>query len=375
MFFSKKIRTNSESQFKSDFGEYPPKPLSSMKLNTQFNILSMGKVGLFFHSVSRTFSVIFLTMSGKPPFHSNSRVMIYMRNLMIEMRKGILETKTVWIKNATHLKNSPFQYQFVLFVLLAIACLPFMFLFIVFQLIRLCIRLLILSARKSGHNSFGFFTRLPNASSQITVNTVALRRAKNSADKLERTVSFESVVSHEHIHLLQTYYLSERVKYEDETEKVNFLKSLLKDPENDFAFTSYFFKINEMEARLHEVVLSYYRNQGELPLNETGFKKLLFGSKSRTMKAIKERIFGKLENRPYRKRIEYEVRCGADEDEMLSAIFYLTDPWGYLFKVLPVMYGNLLIVYGDTNRAKEYFDTVSSFELYNQLYGEIIIPA
>jgi hypothetical protein len=108
--------------------------LSSMKLNTQFNILSMGKVGLFFHSVSRTFSVIFLTMSGKTPFHSNSRVMIYMRNLMIEMRTGILETKTVWIKNATHLKNSPFQYQFVLFFFLTIVCLPFMFLFIIYCL-------------------------------------------------------------------------------------------------------------------------------------------------------------------------------------------------------------------------------------------------
>ncbi len=375
MFFSKKIRTNSESQFKSDFGEYPPKPLSSMKLNTQFNILSMGKVGLFFHSVSRTFSVIFLTMSGKPPFHSNSRVMIYMRNLMIEMRKGISETKSSFTKLATQLKKSPFQMNFVLFVLLMIACSPLVLLFIIFFVMLICIRLLILSARKSGHNSFGFFTRLPNASSQITVNTVALRRAKNSADKLERTVSFESVVSHEHIHLLQTYYLSERVKYEDETEKVNFLKSLLKDPENDFAFTSYFFKINEMEARLHEVVLSYYRNQGELPLDETGFNKLLFGSKSEVMNNVKKAFFGKLENRPYRKRIAYEVRCGADEHEMISSIFHLTDPWGYLLKVLPVMYGNLLILYGDTNRAKKYLETVSSFELYNQLYGEVIIPA
>ena len=59
----------------------------------------------------------------------------------------------------------------------------------------------------------------------------------------------------------------------------------------------------------------------------------------------------------------------------MHAIFTLTAAWPYLFHVLPVMYGNLLIVYGDTNRAKKYFDTVSSFELYNQLYGEVIIPA
>ena len=197
---------------------------------------------------------------------------------MIEMRKGILETKTVWIKNATHLKNSPFQYQFVLFVLMLIAMSPFILLFIVYQLIRLCIILLMKAASSSGYeNTIGYFVKLPHTSSQIIVNTVGLRRAKDSADQVEKTISFETVVSHEHIHMLQACYFSERVKYEDETDRVNFLKTLLKDPENDFRFISYFFKIDEMEARLHEVILSYYRNQGELPLDEKGFIKLLIG--------------------------------------------------------------------------------------------------
>ena len=180
--------------------------------------------------------------------------------------------------------------------------------------------------------------------------------------------------SHEHIHMLQACYFSERVKYEDETDRVNFLKTLLKDPENDFRFISYFFKIDEMEARLHEVILSYYRNQGELPLDEKGFMKLLIGSKSEVGISVKKGLFGGLKNRPYRKRIEYEVRGEAEERDLISAIFHLTDPFGYLLQVLPVMYGNLLILYGDTNRAKKYLETVSSFELYNKLYGEVIIP-
>ena len=93
------------------------------------------------------------------------------------------------------------------------------------------------------------------------------------------------------------------------------------------------------------------------------------------MNLVKTKLFGELKNRPYPKRLVFDVRGEAEEKQMIAAIFTLTDPWPYLLKVLPVMYGNLLIVYGDTNRAKKYFDTVSSFKLYNQLYGEIIIPA
>ena len=91
MFFSKKIITNSECQFKSDFGEYPPKPLEPKKLNSQFDILSKGKVGIFFHAVSRIFSLLFLTVVGKPPFHTSSKPMIIMRNGIVQMRKEILE--------------------------------------------------------------------------------------------------------------------------------------------------------------------------------------------------------------------------------------------------------------------------------------------
>jgi hypothetical protein len=375
MFFSKKISTNSECQFKFDFGEYPPKPLEPKKLNSQFDILSKDKVGIIFHAASRIFSLLFLTVVGKPPFHTSSQLMIIMINCITQMRKEILETKTDLIKNATHLKNSPFQYKFILFVLLVIACLPFMFLFIVYHFLRLCIRLLILAVSCRSNQAYGYFVKLTHTSSQVVVNTSALRKCKNSATRLARTISFESVVSHEHIHLLQYCYFPERDKFEYDSEKVNFLKSLFQDPENDFDVFSYFFQIDEMEARLHEVVLSYYRKYGELPLDEKGFIKLLIGCRGKAINAAKTDLLGKLENRPYKRQIEYDVRCEAEEHEMIFAIFHLTDAWAYLLKVLPVMYGNLLIIYGDTNRAKKYFDTVRSFELYNQLYGEIIIPA
>ena len=139
MFFSKKISTNSESQFKSDFGEYPPKPLSPMKLNTQFNILSKGKVGLFFYNVSQIFSTTFLTVVGKSPLHTSSQALIFWRNNMVKVRKNILKIKTRLIKGAIHFKKSTFQMKFVFFVLILIACstlLLFLLLFIVYQFIK-----------------------------------------------------------------------------------------------------------------------------------------------------------------------------------------------------------------------------------------------
>ena len=71
---------------------------------------------------------------------------------------------------------------------------------------------------------------------------------------------------------------------------------------------------------------------------------------------------------------KFEVRCEHAETEMFEAILKLADPLNYIREVLPIMYGNLLIVYGDTNQAKKYFATVICFELYSELYGEMIIP-
>jgi hypothetical protein len=124
MFFSKKISTNSESQFKSDFDEYPPKPLESMKVNTQFDILSKGTVGIIFYRLATCSFFFYLTCIGKPPINSNWVAMTMLSNQMAESRKGfrkiILEIKTT----STSFKNSPFQIQFILFVIIGIAILP-----------------------------------------------------------------------------------------------------------------------------------------------------------------------------------------------------------------------------------------------------------
>jgi hypothetical protein len=365
VFFLKKTITNSVCQFKADFGEYPPKPLLPMKLKNQFHVLCMGQVRVLFQQLG----FIFHVMGEIPPSNNPP---------LIRARKRILKIKAIWIKTIASLKNSPFQVKFVLFVVFLIVFSPLLLLFIVF----LGIKILIGTIRSPIYNSVGYFQVLPNIPSQIVVNTTSLKRAKKDIDHsneniISRERIREGITSHEHIHLLQENYFPGRVMDYFVSEKGIFLKSLLINPERDFDFCSYHFNPSEMEARLHEVVLSFYREYGELPSDKAGFIKLLF--KSREINKIRVSIARQNKgcNRPYPERRFFDVRCYFMQEEMLTAILKLKHPFmlDFLLNVLSVMYGNLLIVYGDTNRAEKYFDTVSSFDFYNELYGEIIIPA
>jgi hypothetical protein len=358
VFFLKKTTTNSKCQFKSDFGEYPPKPLSPMKLNNQIHVLCMGRVRILFFLLAFHFH----SFSDKSPTNNPH---------FIRVRNRALKIKAICIGTITDLMNSIFYVKFVLFVIFLIVFSPLLFLFIIY----LGIKILIITTRTEFYNAVGFFLNSPHLPSQIVVNTTSLRSMKKFTD-----LSNEGIISHEHIHLLQACYFPERPMDNFEGEKSSFLKSLLRNPERDFDFCSYHFDISEMEARLHEVILSYYRKYEELPSDYVGFVRLLMGSGKELARPMLHSLFDKggeekynLQNKPPK----FETRCADMKLEMSMAIMKLAPParHKYMLEVLPVMYGNLLIVYGDTNRAEKYFDTVSSFDFYNELYGKIIIPA
>ena len=358
VFFIKKTTTNSECQFKSDFGEYPPKPLLAMKLNSQFDVECMGKVHVLFDKLTFLFRLVFDKLPINSP--SNEPPIIKFRNFRLELKSRFLTLITT-------LKNSTFQVNFVLFVVFLIVISPLLLLLSVI----LCIYIFIKVGGLPSNDGLGFLNRFTSRPSSIVVVTPVIRNYENSKNPMG--VSVESTISHEHIHLRQAYYFPERSNL-FEGEKADFLKSLLINP-NNFEIFSYYFNVNEMEARLHEVVLSYYRKYGELPSDQTGFIRLFLGSRGVNREMMEEMKTNGIEPSNLKLR-EFDVRCNLMESQMLVAISQLRAPFklDYLLKALPVLYGNLLIVYGDTNRAEKYFDTVKDFEFYNELYGEIIIP-
>jgi hypothetical protein len=356
VLFIKKTTTNSECQFKSDFGEYPPKPLLAMKVNRQFDVVYFGWFGKQIYYTKQIFFLIRALCSKDRNFITNLPMSIEMRKSVSEAKGSILETIAVY-------KSSPFieRIVFWVFLIIILPLLPLLFLYFGSKFL-----ILIFNNLRRHNEVLGSFTRLPDAPPHVAVYDPFFSRFKISH-------LIHAITSHEHVHFLQSYYFPERILHKFDNEKRDFLKNLLEHPEQDIDFCSYHFFANEIEARLHEVVLSYYRKYKELPSDKAGFLKLLFGS--REMSRIRASMVREVENRPYPNRRVFDVRCEFFEGQILSAISKLTDPFKFLLEVLPVVYGNLLIVYGDTNRAEKYFDTVKDFEFYNELYGEVIIPA
>ena len=357
MIFPKRKPTNSEAQLQSDFGEYPPKPLLPMKVNWQFDIVYLDWIGEQINNMKQVAQVVLRLKDSH--FRANDPLAIEARKSISAVMKGFLEIKATY-------KSLSLLNKIVFIVITTIISLPIM----LFALFRS--RKKIIGVYKTfkilSRGVLGSFNHLSD-SPQFTVYKPFYSRF------IKKDCPAEGVTSHEHIHFLQNYYFPERneKKFRDRKDRV--LKNILIDPEVNFDRMSYYFEVNEMEARLHEVILSYYREYGELPSDQTGFSRLFFGSRGVNRKMMEVMKTSGIEPSSLKLR-EFDVRCNLMESQMLTAISQLRAPFefDYMLYVLPVLYGNLLIVYGDTNQAKKYFDTVSSFEFYNELYGEIIIP-
>jgi hypothetical protein len=358
MLFLKKMSTDSETQLAVDFGHYPPKPLQSTKVRNQFDVVYIGSVARIFYAVKLlSHTVCEKSVLEHPDFR--------------EAKKSVLEAKDRIRDLRATLNSSPFYISWILLVVSLVCLSPL--------LVPLCavlyIYFLVSFIKGRVISSLGHFLPLPNWASQIVIFPNRLR--KLNYKEIEMTA--DGVVSHEHVHLMQNMYFANRFVNKFDGEKGDLLKSLLVNPEQDFNYCSYHLLPDEMEARLHELVLSYYRKYGELPLDFYGFVSLLLGSKNpnghdglNMMAAI---LVKSEEIEPSKLNTQsFEVRCGLAEFEMGFAIMKLADFVKYMREVLPVMYGNLLILYGDTNRAKTYFETLGPCDLYKELYGESVIP-
>lgn len=151
------------------------------------------------------------------------------------------------------------------------------------------------------------------------------------------------------------------------------LRNLLKKPDQDFTYIKYFFLLDEMEARLHELVLSFYRAKKKLPINQDEFLDLLLGSKNvgSIFLINKKSHAKKISEGRYK---PYKIRFEQADCEIFDAILCLKDEETmirYIHEVLTVMYGTLLYLYGGEKEHSSYMKTVSCTDLYTELYGEI----
>lgn len=172
-----------------------------------------------------------------------------------------------------------------------------------------------------------------------------------------------AVISHEHIHLLQHRDGEHHGRYARNP------AALLSDKALAIPQIQYFLERPEVEARLHECVLSFYRARGILPLTVSGFFDLLasngtFGwlvadSLGRTAAAAEP---------PASPALERCTEFGRQLEILLLAIRTPELERRFIEEVLPVMYGNLLRYYGDEASSRQFMAQIERSDLYRELY-------
>lgn len=188
---------------------------------------------------------------------------------------------------------------------------------------------------------------------QITIRLDASKERKN----------VDPLISHEHIHLLQ------HRNSEKHSKNIKCPELLFSDKDKDDKYLLYLMEKDEIEARLHEIVISYYRIKRELPLEIEGFLELLSGSDQcgwLVVEALASRgIDTKNDLIKYRER---DIMFANNVANILVRIENLDLRYRFIAEVLAVMYGNLINYYGDEKSSRKYMSVIERPNLYDMLY-------
>ena len=174
---------------------------------------------------------------------------------------------------------------------------------------------------------------------------------------------FDPVISHEHIHMIQ-----------DEMYKSGFIQNLTF---NNFSVNAeifnfetlkkykekvpvnYLFSPLEIEARLHEIVLTYYRSKKSMPRNAVEFVEMIMNFKLLTLNTEEN----------YKILLETRFYSGV-ETYFIAQIEVLKTESAAMFlqHVLPIFYRRLLTYYGATELISEFDKNPPDTTLFDKLF-------
>jgi len=135
---------------------------------------------------------------------------------------------------------------------------------------------------------------------------------------------------------------------------------------------AYYLSPYEIEARLHEVVLSFYRESNILPIDYDAFITMI--NSSEFLGDFTRGIISKMDPGSVLDNIKMfklrEAAAARDFALILSRFTDLSTAKRFIHEVLPVSYANLLVLYGDKRAAENFIKTVGNTNFYQELYGE-----
>lgn len=327
-FYSTEI-TSSENQLRKDFGDFPPKPLNGDCQSGNFTIVRVRGIGEHIHFV--VIMKRFIEGAGNEDTLSTT--------IKNQMPGGIAKFKRFG-------ERKKIGYRVLLWILLGV-----LFIAKILKLIRM---------NQHGENIIGYFVPFRKDEFEIVINM-------RSVEKYGRDVA--SVITHEHIHLIQnkekyiTNY-SREVSFSDEqlftkTAQSNKILPRLK----------YILERHEVEARLNEIVVSFYRTHNNLPLSISGFFALLAASKKLGWLVSKSLTLSNVKiGSPFAEFVERDKIQAADL-ELVLLNMHVEHMLLFITEVLPVMYGNLLKYYGNDALSHNFMSQISRPNFYDRLYA------
>lgn len=330
-YFYSNEKICSKEQLKMDFGEFPPVPLNCIIDPSKFTITRAKGIStplIKLALVKKYWDVA--ESDGKIASHQLLQNSIEMNNMISavkNMKKSSVDLlKSIGVSNDNTLRK-------------------------IMKPLQLLMALKFPMPKLKNKRTLGIFLPITNKESQIFI--IDRKRKKK--------IDLKSVISHEHIHLLQ-------YKNNEFENNIKRLEVLISEQKICDKHLLYLLKRFEVEARLHEVVLSYYRFQKELPMKIEEFLGMITGSKSCGPYVALPLLSAGIEV----KFPDYSDReplfC-----EQLSDIFYALKndeiTISFTTEVLSVMYGNLLRYYGDEKSSHEFLKQIPRPNLYDRLYS------
>lgn len=319
----------SECQLREDFGDFPPKPLGGDGLTGHFTIVRVRSIGEHIYAAVMMRRLV----EGAADLDSLSPTI---RN---HMPGDLANLK--FFSELTGIRKKVLMWIGLGAIFLASAL----------KLIRM---------GPQGMNSLGFFAPIRREEYEIVIKVRRVAKAGLDA---------ASMISHEHIHLLQhreehTAAYSRSVSWPDdqlftETARANEILPHLK----------YILERNEVEARLHELAVSFYRAHKNLPLSAPSFLALLAASKQVGWLVSETLTKAGVDFGPVLAEVIERDKMQARDLEMVLLSMPDELMLRFITEVLPVMYGNLLKYYGDDVVSRKFLSKISRPNFYDELYA------
>lgn len=188
---------------------------------------------------------------------------------------------------------------------------------------------------------------------------------------------YESIVSHEFIHFLQSESLRRlpidisRLRQEVLYNEILDEEGIGKHGEAIRRHINYLLDLKELEARLHELVLSGYRQLGWLPQTLSEF--LQFLSMNADIESSRDILISHLQfDREDKEEENFRLRdkkIGGDVNLLLLALKDIETTLKFIVEVLPVAYCNLMALYGSDISKVSINAEIPRPNLFDRVYG------